>query len=164
MAGRAYSEIDFSRAFQVYNNLGGMGPIFADPPVIRYGASIADAESPLMSGEQGSGDRLVAFFCGTLRESARASADSTVRQCDPYESVANYQQTASFYMNTDVKLPIDGAQRVAVAWSGRHADQPPDRNGRVLNAGILPGTGEILGEPGFIPNVSRRAILLVRCL
>ena len=149
-SGPTLVALNFTQGFQVYNNLGGVGPEFDQPRVIRY-ASVAKAESPAMN--LGIGDELIAFFCGELLAAeprARYYEDGTPRRCDPFESVANYQQTAHL-----ASEPHFGAQSAGVAWSGRHADSPPDRRGRILNWGILDGTGRnhVMGEPGYIPNV-----------
>ena len=156
MTGTVLARQNFSQSFQVYNNLGGMGPVDADPPVIRY-AGVTAAETPIMS--QGVGDEIFAFFCGSLQGLIYQPRwqDGSVRSCDPYESVANYEQSA--YLMSDELQQIYGSQVAAVAWSGRHADHPPNNNGRVLNWGILNGTqdpsipGQAFGAPGTIPGV-----------
>ena len=150
---------NFVEAFQVHSNLGGLGPDRGSP-TIRYASAVATS-TPAMP------DVLLAYFCGELPEEVRAFVlqwpDGSARACDPYESVANYEQTRQYVSTSNVVAR--GAHVAAVAWSGRIADAPTDATGIIFNSGLLNGTiGEddhdIQGRhvphqpPGSIPGVS----------
>ena len=109
-------DLNFSKSFQVYSNLGGVGPDtgtgdsvfgttywtigtrapfpnYVHPRAIRY-AGVASAGATVKP------DRLVPFFCGSilndyssvLIQAIFSWTNANSRYCDPTESLANYEQ------------------------------------------------------------------------
>ena len=152
--------LEFSNAFQQYNNLGGMGPddglVSGDPdrrefsvrqPFEDYkypaGIRYANLASTYQSARP---DTMLAYFCGQIPGNlAQATfkkwpVDGPASACDPWESPANYKQFTSDFFSEESNLQYGNALLAAVAWSGRIMDAPASNEGRTLNAGILAGT------------------------
>ena len=101
--------LDFTKGFQQYSNLGGMGPddgkteetgkvYTRSPHPGKYNYPRAIRYANVASGVRGvRPDAMVGFFCGTLPAAFKADLwrwqdGVTPRACDPYESPKNYKQ------------------------------------------------------------------------